>query len=96
MQSHKDIMSEALFDLVKETISKIENYETRARARNSKTQVNFEHAVKVILFDLWKASFPAIDLLALSAEFLFLVFKQITILGVLYCSFRSFGTCLVK
>ena len=49
------IMSEALFELVKETISKIENYETRSRSRGSKAQVNFEHAVKVILFDLWKA-----------------------------------------
>ena len=48
-------MSVALLALIKETISKIENYETRARARNPKAQVNFEHAVKVLLFDLWKA-----------------------------------------
>jgi len=47
-------MSEVLFELIKETISKIESYETRARARDPKAQVNFEHAVKVILFDLWK------------------------------------------
>ena len=45
-------MSEALLELIKETISKIESYETRARDRNPKAQVNFEHAVKVILFDL--------------------------------------------
>lgn len=48
-------MSEALFELIKETISKIENYETRARARNPKAQLNFEHAVKVIIFDLWRS-----------------------------------------
>ena len=48
-------MSEALFELIKETISKIENYETRARARNPKAKVNFEHAVKVILLDLWRS-----------------------------------------
>ena len=41
--------------IYKETISKIENYETRSRSRGPKAQVNFEHAVKVILFDLWKA-----------------------------------------
>ena len=45
-------MSEALLELIKEIISKIDNYETRARARDPKTQKNFEHAVKVILFDL--------------------------------------------
>ena len=45
-------MSTALLELIKETISKIESYETRVRARDPKAQVNFEHAVKVILFDL--------------------------------------------
>ena len=104
-------MSEALLELIKETISKIKNYETRSRSRNSKAQASFEHAVKIILLDLWKAgififatlrwnqkssSLPTIDLLAVRADFLFLVFKQITILGLLYCSLRSFGTCLVK
>jgi len=48
-------MSEALLELIKEAISKIENYETRARARSPKAKANFEHAVKVILVDLWKA-----------------------------------------
>ena len=48
-------MSEALLELIKEMISKIENYETRARARNPKAQLNFEHAVKVIIFDLWRS-----------------------------------------
>ena len=46
-------MSDALLELIKENISKIESYETRARG--PKDQVNFEHAVEVILFDLWKA-----------------------------------------
>ena len=45
-------MSEALLELIKETISKIESYETRARDRNPKAQVNFEHAVKVMLKEL--------------------------------------------
>ena len=38
-------MSEAILELIKETISKIENYETRSRSRNPKAQENFEHAV---------------------------------------------------
>ena len=42
-------MSKALLEIIKETISKIENYETRARARDPKAQCNFEHAVKTIL-----------------------------------------------
>ena len=42
------------------------------------------------------SNFPAIDLVAARADFLFLVFRQITILEVLYCSLRSLGTCLVK
>ena len=48
-------MSEAILELIEETISKIENYETRSRARNPKAQANFEHAVKVILLDLWRS-----------------------------------------
>ena len=46
-------MSEALFKLLKESISKIESYEIRAR--DPKAQSNFKHAVKTILLDLWKA-----------------------------------------
>ena len=48
-------MSEALLELIKETISRIEHYETHSRSRNPKAQANFEHSVKVILFDLCKA-----------------------------------------
>ena len=46
-------MSEAVLELIKETISIIENYETRAR--DPKAQVNIEHAVKEIIFDLWRS-----------------------------------------
>ena len=43
--------------LIKETVSKIQQYESRERARSAKAQQSFEYAVTAILVDLWKASF---------------------------------------
>ena len=49
--------SSQITDLIKETVSKIQQYETRKRARSAKPQQRFEYAVTAILVDLWKASF---------------------------------------
>jgi len=50
-------MKSQIEDLIKETVSKIQQYETRKRARSAKAQKNFEYAVTAILVDLWKSSF---------------------------------------
>jgi len=50
-------MSTQITDLIKETVSKIQQYETRERARSAKAQQSLEYAVTAILVDLWKASF---------------------------------------
>ena len=50
-------MNTQITDLIKETISKIQQYESRERARSTNAQQNFEYAVTAILIDLWKASF---------------------------------------
>jgi hypothetical protein len=50
-------MNTQITDLIKETISKIQQYESRERARSTNAQQNFEYAVTAILVDLWKASF---------------------------------------
>ena len=50
-------MNTQITDLIKETISKIQQYEPRERARSTNAQQNFEYAVTAILIDLWKASF---------------------------------------
>ena len=44
-------MSVLLLELIIETIFNFENYEVRS----PKAQTNFEHAVSIILIDLWKA-----------------------------------------
>lgn len=48
-------------ELIKEIIKLIEASETKSRSRTESAQINFEHAVGVILLDLWKSvkSFPA-------------------------------------
>ena len=48
-------MTEQINDLINETISKIERFETRKRNRDANTQLRFEHSVRTILIDLWKA-----------------------------------------
>ena len=49
------IMAEQISDLVNETISKIERFETRKRNRDANTKLRFEHSVRTIIIDLWKA-----------------------------------------
>ena len=41
--------------LYQETILRIEGLETRKRKRDAATQLRFEHSVRTILIDLWKA-----------------------------------------
>ena len=41
--------------LYQETILRIEGLETRKRKRDANTQLRFEHSVRTILIDLWKA-----------------------------------------
>lgn len=48
-------MAEQINDLINETISKIERFETRKRNRDTNTQLRFEHSIRTILIDLWKA-----------------------------------------
>ena len=48
-------MAEQINDVVNETISKIERFETRKRNRDANTQLRFEHSIRTILIDLWKA-----------------------------------------
>jgi len=49
-------MNKQITDLIKQTVSKIQQYETRSRARRPEAQQSFEYAVTAILIDLWKAS----------------------------------------
>jgi len=49
-------MTEQTNDLVNETISKIERFESSSRNRDPNTQLRYEHAVRTILIDLWKAT----------------------------------------
>ena len=44
-------------DLVEETIKRIEATEGRTRSRDAKTQASFEHAVMLLLLDLWKSAY---------------------------------------
>ena len=48
-------MSAPFNRLYQETISPIEGLETRKRNRDANTQIRFEHLVRTILIDLWKA-----------------------------------------
>ena len=50
-------MNTQITDLIKETVSKIQQYESRSRARSANAQQSFEYAVTAILIDLWKVSF---------------------------------------
>ena len=43
-------------ELIIETIARIEATEGRSRSRAEKHKVSFDHAVKQILLDLWKAN----------------------------------------
>ena len=47
---------EAIEDLVSEMTKRIEGIETRKRSRDPKAQLSFEHAVRDIITDLWKAT----------------------------------------
>ena len=47
---------EAIKDLVSEISKRIEGIETRKRARDTGAQLSFEHAVRTIILDLWKAT----------------------------------------
>ena len=51
----KRAVAEQINDLINETISKIERFETRKRNRDANTQLRFEHSIRTILIDLWKA-----------------------------------------
>ena len=58
--------SSTMFDeLVKELISRIEGTEGRNRSRNDVAQKHFNHAVSVLVTDLWKAckSYPVAECL---------------------------------
>ncbi len=48
-------MTEPITDLIIETTKRIEELETRKRNRDPGTQLRFEHSVRTILIDLWKA-----------------------------------------
>lgn len=48
-------MAEMFTALVQETIKRIEATEGRSRSRKVQDQVHFEHAVKLLLLDLWKS-----------------------------------------
>ena len=48
-------MTEPITDLIIETTKRIEGLETRKRNRDANTQLRFEHSVRTILIDLWKA-----------------------------------------
>lgn len=48
-------MKEPITDLIIETTKRIEGLETRKRNRDANTQLRFEHSVRTILIDLWKA-----------------------------------------
>jgi hypothetical protein len=48
-------MTEPITDLIIETTKRIEGLETRKRNRDPGTQLRFEHSVRTILIDLWKA-----------------------------------------
>ena len=47
---------EAIEDLISEMSKRIERIETRKRSRYPKAQLSFEHAVRTIIVDLWKAT----------------------------------------
>jgi hypothetical protein len=47
---------EVIKDLVSEMTKRIEGIESRKRSRDPKAQLSFEHALKTIITDLWKAS----------------------------------------
>ena len=47
---------EVIEDLISEMSKKIEGIETRKRSRDPKAQLSFEHAVRTIIVDLWKAT----------------------------------------
>ena len=46
---------EAIEDLISEMSKRIEGIETRKRSRDPKAQLSFEHAVRAIIIDFWKA-----------------------------------------
>ena len=48
-------MTELITDVICETTKRIEGLETRKRNRDHDTQLRFEHSVRTILIDLWKA-----------------------------------------
>ena len=48
-------MSLMIDELIKEVIKRIEATEGRSRSRTADEQLRFEHAVHVLLTDLWKA-----------------------------------------
>ena len=48
-------MSASFNQLYQKTILRIEGLETRKRKRDANTQLRFEHSVRTILIDLWKA-----------------------------------------
>jgi hypothetical protein len=43
-------------ELIDETIRRIEDTEGKARSRSEKPKASFDHAVRHILLELWKAS----------------------------------------
>ena len=47
---------EEIKDLVSEVSKRIEGLETRKRSRDPRAQLSFEHAVRTIIIDLWKAT----------------------------------------
>ena len=47
---------QAIIDLVSEITKRIEGIENRKRIRDPTAQLSFEHAVRTIIIDLWKAA----------------------------------------
>ena len=47
---------EAIEDLISEMSKRIKGIQTRKRSRDPKAQLSFEHAVRTIIVDLWKAT----------------------------------------
>ena len=47
---------EVIEDLISEMSKRIEGIETRKRSRDPKAQLSFEHVVRTIIVDLWKAT----------------------------------------
>ena len=47
---------QAIIDLVSEITKRIEGIENRKRSRDPTAQLSFEHAVRTIIIDLWKAA----------------------------------------